>query len=319
MIGYKIILLTICFSLCKLLHGHEQITFIGHKSSSGGLDQKFLESLVKEFKSNVFIESGTYAGETTAVAAPLFGEVHTIELAYKMAEAAKARFINDQNVTVYHGSSAEVFDDIIPKLNQKGANILFYLDAHYCGEGTAIDKEGSDSPDGLTAIRKEIASIKRCGLKDCVILVDDIRCFGSQINGKLYPSCNVYPSVQEVCKSLTEINSNFCFYLIGDMLLVYDITKHSPNFSPTIRACTISRLFDGSNYSQEELMGAELEISAASGPEKIFLKNLCLDMDQYNYPEFHHELWLGLIYFNEGDSKNGLYVLRKALDKIMSY
>ena len=306
------------FLLYKPSICHGQIIFASHKSDNGSLDQRLMENLIKEFKIDTFIESGTYMGETTATAAKLFKEVHTVELYQAMAEAAKTRFIKDHNITVYHGSSAEVFDDIIPKLNQKGATILFYLDAHYCGEGTAIDKEGPNSPDGITAVRKEIASIKRWRPENCVILVDDIRGFGSQVNGKSYLGCWAYPAVQEVCRSLSEVNPNFCFYLIGDMLIAYDKTKNNPDFSPTVKACTTSRLFDGSNYSKSEILEAELQISQASGPEKDFLKKLCLEMDKYNDPEFHYDLWLGLIYLNEGDTKNGLRSLSKSVNKILA-
>ena len=65
--------------------------------------------LKETFLLDVFVETGTYVGETTNVAASIFDAIHTIELSERLYLAAARRFINDINVSVHHGSSDLVF------------------------------------------------------------------------------------------------------------------------------------------------------------------------------------------------------------------
>lgn len=292
----------------------EQINFSSHKNDKSSLDHDFLNQMKKIFNIDIFVESGTYNGGTTEIASNIFKKVHTIELDKKMVREAVNKFRDNKNIYVYEGSSAEVFKTLLPKL-EKDKNILFFLDAHYCGENTAVDKEGPDNADGITAIRKEIDAIKQSCIEDCVVIVDDIRGFGTRINNKEFVGCWAYPCVQDVCKNLLEVNNNFNFYLLGDMMLAYDQTKYQVEVSPTVKACTISRLFDGKNYSEDELMEAENVISKSSGQERDFLKKLCESMNVWNDPEFHHELWDGLLCLNENKCEEAKRHLNKVLDR----
>ncbi len=295
----------------------EKILFTSHKTAEGSLDADFLNQMKKIFNIDIFVESGTYNGGTTEIASKIFNEVHTIELDKKMFSEAKNKFQHNKKIFVYEGSSAEIFKTLLPDL-EKNKNVLFFLDAHYCGQGTAVDKEGPDSGDGITAIRKEINAIKNSKTENCVIIVDDIRGFGTKIDDKEFIGCWAYPTVQDVCSNLLEINSKFVFYLVGDMLLAYDKTKYAVDFSPIVKACTVSRLFDGSNYTNDEVIEAELIISKVDGPEKEFLKKLCEGMNHYKDPEFHHELWSGLMCLGEQIGKRAYLHFNNVLERSYS-
>lgn len=277
-----------------------QVSFVAHKTN-GALEKEFLKHLKNVFSINVFIETGTYNGGTTEIAADIFDQVYTVELHEGMAKTAQSRFKNRPNVIASQGTSPEFLQKIIPTIDSH-KRLMIFLDAHFCGDGTAVDKEGPNHQDGITAIRKEMEAIKQSGRTDAVIIVDDIRGFGSKINDQLYVGCWAYPSVQELVAAARSINEHYSCYLLGDMLLIFDARYYQLEFSEVVKACTMSRLFDGCNATPQQLKDAETIISRASGEEKEFIKQLCQVMVKYSDPEFHHHFWLGLIALNEGNS-----------------
>jgi hypothetical protein len=196
------------------------------------------------------------------------------------------------NVTAYCGNSAQLLATIIPQC--KGT-ILFWLDAHYSGGKTVFSHDDHNCGSAVTAIRQELAAIAQTGITDCVILVDDMRGFGSIIGNTEFLGCWAYPSIQEVCALGRKINKNFEFALLGDSLLMYDATKYTPVFSPVVKACTMSRLYDGKNYSEKQLRKAEqIIMAAANSQERAFIKELYEAMTSYKDPLFHHDLWYAL-------------------------
>ena len=102
------LVLSISFSNCN-----SPITFTNHKNTQGALDQLFLKQLIDIFGITIFVETGTYSGETTAQADPLFEKIHTIELHEKIARAAQERFAQKNHIIVHHGSSPDIFMKIL--------------------------------------------------------------------------------------------------------------------------------------------------------------------------------------------------------------
>ena len=99
------------------------------------------------------------------------------------------------------------------------------------------------------------------------------------------------------------------------MLLAYDKTKFEFEVSPTVKACTVSRLYDGKNYSEQDLIEAERVIANCQGKEREFLKDLCHRMNQWNDPEFHHELWYSLLCLNDNKYSEAREHLNKVLKR----
>jgi hypothetical protein len=116
---------------------------------------------------DVFVETGTYRGDTTAGAAALFREVHTIELSRELYERARERFKDTENVTCHHGDSAKVLRALAPTINEPA---VFYLDAHWAGGNTARGEV--EAP-----LLEEIDSIMARSQKD-VVVIDDLRLIG---------------------------------------------------------------------------------------------------------------------------------------------
>lgn len=115
----------------------------------------------------VFVETGTYLGNTSSGASHFFREVHTIELDEKLYEKARVRFQNVKNVTCHQGNSPDVLRALAPSIKEPA---LFYLDAHWSGGVTAHG-------DVEAPLLEEIEVICSRGYED-IILVDDLRLIG---------------------------------------------------------------------------------------------------------------------------------------------
>ncbi len=251
------------------------------------LDPRFLGTIRDAFHTDVFIETGTFMGSTALCASGLFREVHTVELSRDLFEKAGPRLKEAGNIRAYHGDSAGFLPGIIEKADGK---ILFWLDGHYSGEGTA--RAGKDTP-----IIEEINAIARSGRKDPVIMIDDIRLFpepamtAGQITGD-------YPSLGEVCRLIKTIDDGYRSIVFGDVLIAYNGPEHI--FSPIVEACTVSRLYDGGNFDETTLFKAEDTIRSAVGDELAAIK-ACYSVFLSDSPSSgHYRLWLALVHMGSG-------------------
>src|SRR5689334_9892877 len=68
------------------------LPFTHTRTPEGSLKLSLLQMLKTAFGSEIFIETGTYLGDTTAVAAAIFSEVHTVELFPELFNQAHERF-----------------------------------------------------------------------------------------------------------------------------------------------------------------------------------------------------------------------------------
>ena len=147
----------------------QKLRFLNAKSQDGSLDISFLEYLKSIFTPDIFIETGTYLGDSAITAAKVFKQVHTIELSNDLYLRATERLNVINNVCCYLGDSAEVMKDLLPKLSGRA---LFWLDGHYSG---GITSRGANN----TPILKELEAIRLLPSKEAVILIDDLRLFQS--------------------------------------------------------------------------------------------------------------------------------------------
>lgn len=258
------------------------------KLKNYSLKPAFLKDMQSIFQTHIFIETGTFMGDTALGASRLFRDVHTIELSDELFREAKARFLNVGNVHAYHGDSAAMLPGIIEKAGNE--RILFWLDGHYSGGNTA--KTDKDTP-----VLDEIRAIARSGIKDPVIMVDDIRLFlepdmidRSRANG--------YPSLTEVCGLIKTIDEDYRCVVFGDVLIAY--RGQEQLFSRIVHACTVSRLYDGTNYDETTLFQAEDIIRSARGDERSAIEALYSEFRSDSPDSSHYRLWFALTRMCEG-------------------
>lgn len=280
--------------LCFNTFANKPFEFVNNKTntSSGALNKTFIQKMVDIFNVDIFFETGTFTAGTTINAALYFKEIHTVELHNGLFNNAKRKLAKYTHVHVYHGSSPAIIKSVAPICE---GTILFWLDAHYSGQGTALSFDDHEAQNAVTAIRGELEAIKDINIKDCIILIDDIRGFGTKIAEKEYMGCWAYPSVQKVQVALLKINPHFEIVLLGDMLLAYDKYKYQPQFSDTVKACTKTRLYDGYNLSDKELLELEHTIMHAPTNEKEYIKTLYNMTTNHTDPMFWHDFWYGLV------------------------
>jgi hypothetical protein len=249
-------------------------------------ETNLMKQMRKVFGSDVFIETGTLGGETAFTAAPIFDAVHSVELSEHHFSSARARN-SYSNVTFYHDSSDHFLESLLPHLQEKKK--LLWLDAHYSGGNTAtLLEESTGMP--KSPIWGELTAIFKNGLSDSVILIDDISGY------LLEPGANSrYPHLHQQCGLIKSNCPTAQLYVVGDLALVFDSTRHSPTVSPLVEACTASRMFDWYTSNREDeaaVLQAEHQIvkrAHESEADRIcYLSGYCHCRD--------YRLWRGLVH-----------------------
>lgn len=114
----------------------------------------------------VFVETGTFHGDTIHALMGDFEELISVELSERLYRKAQRRFSGCRKVALFHGDSGEVLARILPGITRPA---LFWLDAHYSSGVTA--RGSIDTP-----LYKEVDLILSHPLaRQHVILIDDAR------------------------------------------------------------------------------------------------------------------------------------------------
>ena len=126
---------------------------------------------------SIWIETGTYYGETTNVLSKITNKVVSIEADKRLFQLASNRFKNHKNVEIINGRSENILNEIL-KINISMKNICLYLDAHLCSDHITGSNTYGEQDSG-TPIMKEISIIENdiINREKYVILIDDIRLF----------------------------------------------------------------------------------------------------------------------------------------------
>ncbi|MFY9745928.1 MAG: hypothetical protein WA891_00435 [Acidobacteriaceae bacterium] len=149
----------------------------------------------------LFVETGTYAGLTTAYMANLCDHCYTVELDPALHRQAQERLADRKNITLYLGDSAQWLPAILERISEPA---LFWLDAHSSGGATARGTE--DTP-----FARELDMILAHPIKNHVLLIDDARCY-----------CGVfsYPSIRRLQK-LVEQKSSYAMHINNDIIVIH--------------------------------------------------------------------------------------------------
>lgn len=119
-----------------------------------------------------FVETGTHYANTIQNLLNEFDEIHSIELSTKFYNRAKSIFETVKKVNLHQGDSTHQLPLVIKKL--EGPSV-FFLDGHYSSEDTA--KGEKDVP-----LIEELNSIVNDFEFECLIIIDDLRLFGTNVN-----------------------------------------------------------------------------------------------------------------------------------------
>ena len=139
-------------------------------------------------KDSLWIETGTYYGETTKLLSKISKKTISIEADKNLFETSNKMLKNFKNVEILNGKSEDLLDKVISK-NLNFKNVCIYLDAHLCQDHLKNTKtfgnENTATPilNELEIITKYLANFEKI-----VVLIDDIRLFQGKFQN--YPDKN---------------------------------------------------------------------------------------------------------------------------------
>jgi hypothetical protein len=149
----------------------------------------------------LFVETGTFIGNTMAAMQPDFETLYSVELQKDLYLKAVGRFEKTANITILNGESHLVLAELVPKLTKKA---LFWLDAHYSGGVTA--RGIYDTP-----ISKELEAVFSSAI-DHVVLIDDAR---------LFVGTNDYPTLEELKVFVNQKRPAWACESIDDIIRIH--------------------------------------------------------------------------------------------------
>jgi len=135
---------------------------------SFSIDVDLVAFLARLLPFEIFVETGTFEGESIDRIKPYFNRFYSVELSEHYWHLSKKRFENDPLVTVINGHAPVFLKELMPELKEK--SVLFWLDSHWC------DAKATGGETSQCALLEELNAIDFLG-NDSVVLIDDARLF----------------------------------------------------------------------------------------------------------------------------------------------
>lgn len=131
------------------------------------LDSNIFKQLKMDNEYPVFIESGTYNGNTIFNMERHFNKLFTIEIAEHYYNNTKSKY-NGNKIKFNLGDSLSVFNTLLPSIDN---NTIFFLDGHWSAGDTG--KGIKDCP-----LIEECQIINTLFKHNAILIIDDYRLFG---------------------------------------------------------------------------------------------------------------------------------------------
>ncbi|MFX1419559.1 MAG: hypothetical protein ACFE9N_11625 [Promethearchaeota archaeon] len=164
--------------------------------------QKVVKYYAKKFSPDIFIETGTYQGDMIHAIKKKFKTIYSIELNEELYRKARKRFAKYNHILIIYGDSKVQLKKILSKIDKP---CLFWLDAHYSGDGTA-------KGDLETPIMEEMNLIVNHSNLEHIILIDDARLFIGE---------NDYPSIEKVKNLVFKNHEDWLFIIKDDIIRIH--------------------------------------------------------------------------------------------------
>lgn len=229
------------------------------------LDTNLVKAVKNVLPLKVFVETGTFKGDSIENVKDLFNEIHSVELSKEYYQFCKERFKDNPDVHLYLDSSPDFLAKIHPDLSNK--SVLYWLDAHWCvAEDTAGEK--SQCP-----LLDEIDSLNNLN-DESVIIIDDARLFLSPPPSP--HEISQWPDFNSVIESLKKISKTHETMILNDNILFYpaSIKKaiHTYGYIHSINWLTVVDKSHDYNKLQQQLIEKEEKI--------IFLSNGLINKEE---------------------------------------
>ena len=166
---------------------------------------------------DVFVETGTFEGQTIDTVLPFFEEIHTCEASERLHLDVARRFAGVSKVHSALGDSGQILCDLMPRL--KNRSVLFWLDAHWC-----VDEETAGAHSQCPLL-EELKAINELNAES-VIAIDDARLFFCA-PPKPY-EVEQWPTFEAVLRALRGLNPDHEIMAVNDILIFHpsQIRRH---------------------------------------------------------------------------------------------
>ncbi len=177
---------------------------------SFSIDLGLVNALKEAIPLDVFVETGTFRGDTVELVKDCFLEIHTVELSPEYFEAARFRFKVHAHIDLVHGDSAMVLATWASRLHDK--SVLYFLDAHWCvADNTA--GETSQCP-----LLDEILGIGQLNAAS-LIVIDDARLFLAPPSAP--HEISHWPGFNEVLEALRATSPTHRVMVLNDTIVFF--------------------------------------------------------------------------------------------------
>lgn len=193
-------------------------------------DSRLLDLLRTCHSFDRFVETGTFRGDTVALACERFPHVISVELSPTLHAAAVERFRWAQNVDIRQGDSPAVLAEMGRRLRD-GAT-LYYLDAHWC------EAEGTSGKVSQCPLLDELAAIGSINDRS-VVLIDDARLF---LAPPAHPhEISQWPSFDRILLALRSLSDRHRVTVVNDVIVFFPCTVE-PAVTEYARTCGVDWL-----------------------------------------------------------------------------
>jgi len=174
------------------------------------IEEDLLKLLTGLLPLTAFVETGTFRGDTLAIAGKYFSELHSVEMSRELYDAASDRFRGQSGLHLHLGNSPDFLREHREDFSSRA--VLFWLDAHWC---SADATAGSDSQSPLPGELQAIGSLH----PSSVLLIDDARLY-------LSPPPEPHrladwPDFHEIILSLLALSPEHRLMVYNDIVILY--------------------------------------------------------------------------------------------------
>jgi hypothetical protein len=230
------------------------------------IDVSLVEILKRALPLEVFVETGTFKGDSVQQVRGLFRELYTVESSAEYYERACERFRSDTAIHVFQDTSSHFLRTLMPGV--AGRSVLYWLDAHWCGEELAPD--GSQCP-----LLDELAAIGSLNERS-VLMIDDARLFLCPPPAPHSPE--QWPSLDLVIKGLHSLSTAHEILVLNDVFIYFpsSIGNSLRDFASRCAIDWLTTLDKARDYDEvlakfkqfEKAAGTEIEFLAREAREK---------------------------------------------------
>jgi hypothetical protein len=175
-------------------------------------------SLFDIFKKDIkiYIETGTWTGHSIQKAIDAgFNKIYSCDINQECVDKAKKLYKNYSNVFIECNPSKIALANFLMNINER---CVFFLDGHFMPydevkEDLGFGKETSQENLPPSPILDEIDIISYHNIKSHIILIDDYKCFGSWVFGRI--------TFDQVRNKIGNINPAYSWTIVGNTVCFY--------------------------------------------------------------------------------------------------